>query len=65
MVTHTVSCHKEYMWEALHLTYKMYLLRVFRIVVLSGANEFAALSDLAANLPTAPKLNWAAASVKR
>jgi hypothetical protein len=42
------------MWEALHSTDKMYLLRGFRIVVLSGDQEFAALSDLAANLPTSP-----------
>jgi hypothetical protein len=62
-VTHAVLCHKEYMWEALHLTYKMYFLRGFCIVVLSGDHEFAVLSDLAANLPTAPKLNWAAASL--
>jgi hypothetical protein len=62
MVTHIVSRHKEYMWEALHLTYKMYLLNGIRIVVLSGDLEFAALSDLADNLPTAPELNWAAAS---
>ncbi len=40
----------------------MYLLRGFRRVALSGDHEFAALSDLAANRPTAPKLNWAAAS---
>ncbi len=50
------------MWEALHSTDKMYLLRGFRIVVLSGDHEFAALSDLAAYLPTAPELHWAAAS---
>ncbi len=50
------------MWEALHSMYKIYLLRGFRIVVLSGDHEFAHLSYLAANLPTAPKLNWAAAS---
>jgi hypothetical protein len=62
MVTRVVSGHKEYMWEALHVTYKMYLLRGFRRVALSGDHEFAALSDLAANRPTAPKLNWAAAS---
>jgi hypothetical protein len=62
MVTHVVSRHKEYMWEALHLMYKMYLLWGFCIVVLSWDHEFAALSDLAANLPTAPELNWAAAS---
>ncbi len=36
--------------------------RSFRIVVLSGDQEFAALSELAGNLPSAPRLNWAAAS---
>jgi hypothetical protein len=62
MVTHIVLHPKEYMWEALHSTYKMYLIKGFRIVVLSGNHEFAALNDLAANLPTAPELNWAATS---
>jgi hypothetical protein len=62
MVPHIVSRHKEYMWEALHSMYKMYLLWGIRIVVLSGDYEFAALSDLAANLPTMPELNWASAS---
>ncbi len=42
--------------------YKMYLLWGIRIVVLSGDYEFAALSDLAAYLPTAPELNWVAVS---
>ncbi len=59
---HVVSRHKEYMWEALHCTYKMYLIQGFRVVDLSGDHEFAALSDLAANLPTVPELNWALAS---
>jgi hypothetical protein len=58
MVTHVVSLHKEYMWEALYLLYKMYLLGGFRIIVLSGDHEFTALSDLTANLSTAPELNW-------
>ena len=40
----------------------MYMLRGFRIVILSGDQEFAALSELAGNLPSAPRLNWAAAS---
>jgi hypothetical protein len=62
VVKHVVSCHKEYMGEALHLMYKMYLLRGFCIVVLSGDHEFAALSDLADSLPTAPELNWVVAS---
>ena len=57
MVTNVVSSHNEYLWEALHSTYKIYLLRGFRIVILSEDHEFAALSDLVANLPTAPKLN--------
>ncbi len=61
-MTHIVSRHKEYLWEVLHSTYKMYLLRGFCIVVLSRDHEFAALSDLAANLSTVPELNWAAAS---
>jgi hypothetical protein len=39
-----------------------YLLRVFRIVLLSGDQEFAALSELTGNPPSAPKLSGAAAS---
>jgi hypothetical protein len=62
MVTHILMHQKEHLWEALHLTYKMYMLRGFRIVVLSGDQEFAALSELADNLPSAPRLNWVAAS---
>jgi hypothetical protein len=50
------------MREALHSTYKVCCIGGFCIVVLSGDHEFAALSDLADNLPTAPDLNWAAAS---
>jgi hypothetical protein len=42
--------------------YKIYLLCGFHIVVLSRDHESAALRDLAANLPTAPELNLAAAS---
>ncbi len=41
----------------------MYMPRGSKIVVLSGDHEFAALSELAGNLPGAPNLNcWAAAS---
>ena len=40
----------------------MYLLRGFRIVVIAGDQEFASISDLVVQLPTAPKLDWAAAS---
>jgi hypothetical protein len=62
MVTHILARHKEHIWEALYLTYKMYTLRGFRIVVFSGDHEFPALSELAGNLPGAPNLNWTAAS---
>jgi hypothetical protein len=62
LVTHILTRQKEHLWEALHSTYKMYMLRGFRIVVLSRDQEFAALSELAGNLPSAPRLNWAAAS---
>jgi hypothetical protein len=61
-VTHIFMHQKEHLWEAFHSTYNMYMLRGFRIVVLSGDQEFAALSELAGNLPGAPRLNWAAAS---
>jgi hypothetical protein len=61
-VTHILTHQKEHLWEASHLTYKMYMLRSLRIVVLSGDQEFAALSKLVDNLPSAPRLNWAAAS---
>jgi hypothetical protein len=57
-VTHILSHHKEHILEALYLTYKMYKLRGFKIVVLSGDHEFAALSELAGNLLSAPNLNW-------
>ncbi len=40
----------------------MYVLRGFKVVVLSGDHEFTALSELAGNLPSAPRLNWVAAS---
>ncbi len=53
---------KSLVWEALHATYKMYLLRGFRIVVIAGDHEFASISDLVVQLPTAPKSDWAAAS---
>jgi hypothetical protein len=62
MVTHILTRQKEHLWEALHLMNKMYMLRGFIIVVLSGGQEFAAFSELAGNLPSAPRLNWVAAS---
>ncbi len=44
------------------MTYKMYLLRGFRIVVIAEDQEFASISGLVVQLPTAPKLDWATAS---
>ena len=61
-VTHLAHRNKALIWEALHATYKMYLLRGFMIVVIAGDQEFASISDLVVQLPTAPKLDWAAAS---
>ena len=40
----------------------MYLLHGFRIVVIAGDHEFASISELVVQLPTAPKSDWAAAS---
>jgi hypothetical protein len=62
MVTHLTYRTKALIWEALHATYKMYLLRGFRIVVIAGDNKFASISDLVVQLSTAPKLDWVAAS---
>jgi len=61
-VTHLAHRKKALVWEALHATYKIYLLRGFRIVVIAGDHKFASISDLVVQLPTAPKLDWAAAS---
>jgi hypothetical protein len=40
----------------------MYPLHSFRIVVIAGDHKFAFISELVVQLPTAPKLDWAAAS---
>jgi hypothetical protein len=40
----------------------MYLLRGFQSVVIAGDQEFNSISDLIVSLPTAPKLDWVAAS---
>jgi hypothetical protein len=40
----------------------MYLLHGFQIVVIAGDHEFASISDLVVNLPTAPKFDWVEAS---
>ncbi len=61
-VTHLTYRTKALIWEALHLTYKMYLIHGFRIVVIAGDHEFASISDLVVQLPTAPKSDWVAAS---
>jgi hypothetical protein len=62
MVTHLGFRMKALIWEALHATYKMYLLRGFQIVVIAGDQGFNLISDLIISLSTAPKLDWAAAS---
>jgi hypothetical protein len=62
MVIHSAYCEKEYIWEALLVTYNMYLRQGFYVTVISGDQEFAALNALTAVLPTAPRFHWAAAS---
>jgi hypothetical protein len=62
MVTHLAHRMKAYLWEVLFATYKMYLLRGFRIVVIAGDHKFASISELVVQLPTAPKLDWVEAS---
>jgi hypothetical protein len=61
-VTHLGFTMKALTWGALHTTHKMYLLRGFQIVVIPGDQEFNSISDLIVSLPTAPKLDWVAAS---
>ncbi len=61
-ITHLSSRNEEVIWVALLATYKMYLLRGFRIVVIKGDHEFASICYLAVGLPTKPSLDWAAAS---
>ena len=60
-ITHLSFCNKHLIWGALHATSKMYLLCGFRIIVIRGDHEFKSVSNLAANLPTTPFLDWAAA----
>ncbi len=62
MVMHLGFRMKAFIWEALHATYKVYLLSGFQIVVIAGDQEFNSISDLIVSLPTAPKLDWVAAS---
>ncbi len=54
MVTHLAHRNKALVWEALHVTYKMYLLCGFRIVVIAGDQEFASICDLVVQLPLHP-----------
>ena len=60
-ITHLTFCTKKLILEALLATYKMYLIRGFRIIIIKGDHEFNSVSDLAATLPTTPDLDWAAA----
>ena len=62
MVTHLGFRRKALIWEALHATYKMYLLRGFQIIVVAGDQEFNLISHLIVNLSAAPKIDWVAAS---
>jgi len=45
MVTHLAYWTKSLIWEDLHATYKMYLIRGFRIVVIAGDHKFASISN--------------------
>jgi hypothetical protein len=57
-----VHPYKELSCEAFYATYKMYLLQGFCIVLIAGDHGFSSIRVLVVNLPTAPKLDWAAAS---
>jgi hypothetical protein len=61
-VTHLGFRTKALIWEALHATYKMYLLCGFLIVVIAEDHEFNLISHLIVSLPTVPKIDWAAVS---
>ena len=61
-IMHLTFLTKALIWEALHARYKMYLPCGFRIIVIKGDQEFSLVGNLIGNLPTAPKLDWAAAS---
>ncbi len=62
MVTHLAYRETEYIWEALLVTYNMYLYQGFHITVISGGQEFSAPNHLTTVLPTSPCLDWVAAS---
>ncbi len=54
---------KALIWEARHAMYKMYLLRGFQIILITGDQKFNSISHLIVSLPTMPKTDWAAASL--
>jgi hypothetical protein len=53
-VTHLTYRTKALIWEALHATYKMYLVRRFRIVVIAGDHKFVFIGDLVVHSPLLP-----------
>ena len=57
MVTHLGFRTKALIWEAVHVTFKMYLLRGFQIVAIAGDQEFNSISHLIVSLPTVPKID--------
>ncbi len=62
MVTHLTYNEKEYIWEALLVTYNVYLRQGFCITVISGDQEFSVLNAMTTVLTTAPCLDWVSAS---
>jgi hypothetical protein len=54
MFTHLAHRMKAYLWEALIVTYKMYLLGGFKIVVIAGDHKFASVSEWWYNSPLLP-----------
>jgi hypothetical protein len=60
--THLEYHEKEYIWEALLVTYNIYLRQGFCITVISGDQELSVINALTTVLPTTPCLDWAAAS---
>ncbi len=54
MVTHLAYRTKALIWEALHMTYKMYLLCGFRIVVIAGETSLPPLVIWWYNFPLLP-----------
>ncbi len=61
-ITHLTRRSKDVIWVASEATYKMYLLHGFRIVVINGDHEFAAISDMVVGLPIMHSMDWVVAS---